>query len=77
MGNYYEPLVSGLVNDVDQSIEDLRAALESAGIRDVLRRWRVRRRAISRKNRGTDFRMYRVFGAVILWGTGKSPERTR
>ena len=36
MGNYYDPLVSGLVNDVDQSIEDLRTALESAGIRDVL-----------------------------------------
>lgn len=36
MGNYYEPLVSGLVTDVDQSIEGLRAALESAGIRDVL-----------------------------------------
>ena len=36
MGTYYDPLVNGLVGDVDQSIEDLRAALESAGIRDVL-----------------------------------------
>lgn len=36
LGNYYEPLVSGLVDDVDQSVEALRAALESAGIRDVL-----------------------------------------
>lgn len=36
MGNYYDPLVSGLVSDVDKSLEDLRAALESAGIRDVL-----------------------------------------
>lgn len=36
LGNYYEPLVNGLVDDVDQSIEELRAALESAGIRDVL-----------------------------------------
>lgn len=36
MGNFYEPLVNGLVDDVDASIEALRAALESAGIRDVL-----------------------------------------
>ncbi len=36
LGNYYDPLVNGLVDDVDQSIEALRAALESAGIRDVI-----------------------------------------
>lgn len=36
LGNYYEPLTNGLVDDVDASIEALRAALESAGIRDVL-----------------------------------------
>ena len=36
LGNYYEPLVNGLVDDVDASIEALRSALESAGIRDVL-----------------------------------------
>ena len=36
MGTYYDPLVNGLVNDVDQSIEEFRSALESAGIRDVL-----------------------------------------
>lgn len=36
LGNYYDPLVNGLVDDVDASIEALRAALESAGIRDVL-----------------------------------------
>ncbi len=35
MGNYYEPLVSGLVDDVDKSIKALHDALESAGIRDV------------------------------------------
>ena len=33
---YYAPLINGLVDDVDKSVEDLRAALESAGIRDVL-----------------------------------------
>ena len=36
LGNYYEPLTNGLVDDVDASIEALRSALESAGIRDVL-----------------------------------------
>lgn len=36
IGTYYDPLVNGLVDDVDASIEALRAALESAGIRDVL-----------------------------------------
>ena len=36
LGNYYTPLINGLVDDVDASIEALRAALESAGIRDVL-----------------------------------------
>ncbi|MBQ7918808.1 MAG: ABC transporter substrate-binding protein [Lachnospiraceae bacterium] len=36
IGTYYDPLVNGLVDDVDASIEELRAALESAGIRDIL-----------------------------------------
>ena len=36
LGNYYDPLINGLVDDVDASIEALRSALESAGIRDVL-----------------------------------------
>lgn len=36
LGNYYEPLVNGLVDDVDKSIEEMKAALESAGIQDVL-----------------------------------------
>ena len=36
LGNYYEPLVNGLVDDVDQTIAEFSAALESAGIRDVL-----------------------------------------
>lgn len=36
LGSYYDPLINGLVDDVDASIEALRAALESAGIRDVL-----------------------------------------
>ena len=33
---YYNPLVNGLVDDVDAKIEQFRAALESAGIQDVL-----------------------------------------
>lgn len=36
LGTYYSPLVNGLVDDVDASIEQLRTALESAGIRDVI-----------------------------------------
>jgi putative aldouronate transport system substrate-binding protein len=36
LGNYYQPLVNGLVDDVDQSIKEMKAALESAGIQDVL-----------------------------------------
>lgn len=36
LGNYYEPLVNGLVDDVDKAIQDMKAALESAGIQDVL-----------------------------------------
>ena len=33
---YYNPLVNGLVEDVDATIEQFRQALEAAGIRDVL-----------------------------------------
>ena len=33
---YYNPLDNGLVDDVDATIEQFRAALESAGIQDVL-----------------------------------------
>ncbi len=36
LGNYYDPLVNGLVEDVDKSIAEFSAALESAGIRDVM-----------------------------------------
>lgn len=36
IGNYYDPLVNGLVDDVDQAIEEMNAALESAGIQNVL-----------------------------------------
>ncbi len=36
LGNYYDPLVNGLVDDVDGTIEEFSAAMESAGIRDVL-----------------------------------------
>ena len=36
VGTYFDPLVSGLVDDVDASIEEFKAALESAGIRDIL-----------------------------------------
>ena len=35
LGNYYEPLVNGLVDDVDKTIAEMKAALESAGIRDI------------------------------------------
>lgn len=33
---YYTPLINGLVDDVDETIEKFKAALEAAGIRDVL-----------------------------------------
>ena len=33
---YYKPLINGLVDDVDQSVKDMKSALESAGIRDIL-----------------------------------------
>lgn len=36
LGTYYDPLVNGLVEDVDASVEALKAALESAGIRDII-----------------------------------------
>ena len=36
MGTYFEPLRNGLVSDVDASLENFRAALEAAGIRDIL-----------------------------------------
>ena len=36
LGNYWGPLNNGLVDDVDGTIEALKAALEAAGIRDVL-----------------------------------------
>lgn len=36
LGNYYDPLKNGLVDDVDKSIKEMKAALESAGIQDVL-----------------------------------------
>ena len=35
LGNYYEPLVNGLVDDVDKSIAEMKVALESAGIKDI------------------------------------------
>ena len=35
LGNYYNPLVNGLVEDVDKAIAELKAALESAGVRDI------------------------------------------
>lgn len=37
LGKYYDPLKNGLVDDVDQTIKDMKAALESAGIQDVLK----------------------------------------
>lgn len=36
MGTYYAPLCNGLVDDVDKTLEEFRAAMESAGIRTVL-----------------------------------------
>lgn len=36
LGTYLDPLLNGLVTDVDKSIEDLRSALEAAGIRDII-----------------------------------------
>jgi len=36
IGSYYDPLVNGLVNDVDTSIAELKAALDNAGIQDIL-----------------------------------------
>lgn len=36
MGTYFDPLVNGLVSDVDASLEEFRSAMEAAGIRDVL-----------------------------------------
>lgn len=36
LGSYYSPLVNGLVDDVDGTIAQLKAALESAGIQDIL-----------------------------------------
>lgn len=36
MGTYFDPLLSGLVSDVDTSLEQFRSAMEAAGIREVL-----------------------------------------
>ncbi len=36
LGTYIDPLINGLVDDVDASIAQLKAALETAGIQDVL-----------------------------------------
>ena len=36
MGTYFDPLINGLVDDVDASLEQFRAAMESAGIQAIL-----------------------------------------
>jgi len=36
IGTYYDPLVNGLVDDVDATIAQFKAALESAGIKDIM-----------------------------------------
>ena len=36
LGNYYSPLKNGLVDNVEKSIEEMKTALKSAGIQDVL-----------------------------------------
>jgi putative aldouronate transport system substrate-binding protein len=35
IGTYYDPLVNGLVDDVDVAISELKTSLESAGVRDI------------------------------------------
>ncbi len=36
MGTYFDPLINGLVDDVDTTLAQFRSALESAGIQDLL-----------------------------------------
>ncbi|MBR6638628.1 MAG: ABC transporter substrate-binding protein, partial [Lachnospiraceae bacterium] len=36
IGTYYDPLVNGLVDDVDKTIAEFKAALEKAGIQDIM-----------------------------------------
>ncbi len=36
IGTYYDPLANGVVSDVDASIAEFKAQLESAGIRDII-----------------------------------------
>lgn len=36
LGNYYDPLINGLVDDVDKTIEEMKAALDSAGMQAIL-----------------------------------------
>lgn len=36
ISTYYDPLINGLVDDVDASIEELKNALEKAGVRDII-----------------------------------------
>lgn len=36
LGKYYDPLKNGLVDDVDQALEEMKLSLESAGIYEVL-----------------------------------------
>lgn len=36
MGTYFDPLINGLVDDVDASLEQFRAAMDAAGMQDVL-----------------------------------------
>ena len=37
MGTYFDPLIFGLVDDVDASLEAFRSALDAAGVQDVLK----------------------------------------
>lgn len=36
LATYYDPLINGLVDDVDATLAEFRAAMETAGIRDIL-----------------------------------------
>ncbi len=52
IGNYYEPLVNGLVTDVDTSINEMKAALEIAGMQDVLAEMRSQAAAFVAEKQG-------------------------
>lgn len=36
MGTYWDPLISGLVDDVDATLKEFRAAMDAAGVQDIM-----------------------------------------